>query len=353
MGAVNKKQADKVLRVSFGWLLITMFFVVVMGMLGGWLAGKIWMPLAPLTIEDGGQVVTTTQEVIISPNLSVAKVLERVERSVVMIGKKSERATFLLSATGVVITNDGLIVTAGDVPRSQLVAYDTGGKEMDVDYVGADELFGLTYLRIKEGVLSPIDMRAEQVPVGHELMAVSRNVTTLMPRTEFFRVNEYILPPELMPSGRQQILRGTIFNDFVLVGSPLIDEEGRLGGMIVNPEAGLGLPINQLKESIQRLTEGAREFDPFRELGFDIHYSFTEIEGTAERQFVGTILAVKAGLPAAEAGLKQGDIIVGAAGQSLNWNDSFVEIASKEMPLLLEIIRGGKRLEVTIEKTGE
>jgi S1-C subfamily serine protease len=349
MDIKNMGQEDKVIKISFRWLLLLLVLIIGFGMLGGWLAGQIWKPVYPLITASGKQVVTTTQEVVISPNLSAAENLKRVQRSVVMIGKGGKQIVESLLATGVVVTSDGLIVTTGDIPKSQLLAFDFEGRKIELDYVGEDELFGLTYLRLKNGVLSPLDIRMEEVSLAVELLVASRNITTFTPRAEFYRVHEYLLPPELMPAGRQSVFRGTEHSDKVLSGSPLIDEEGRLAGMLLNPAAGLALPANQVKESMQRVVEGRREFDPFVELGFTVHYSLLALEENAARQLVAEVEKIERNSPAA-AEMKVGDIIVGVEDKKLAWNESLVEKITRDLPLKIELIRGEDRMMIVLNE---
>lgn len=339
-----KNAAARVVRVSLAWILAGTITVVVLGMVGGVLAANLWWPRTIPVTEEGGRLVSTIQEVTISPNIAAAEILEASERSVVIIGQKGATAL----ATGFVATNDGIIITAGKLPADQLIAYDYQGKTVALERVGDDKLFGLTYLRAREAVLIPIDMRAEPVPVAYGLIAVSRSLPTLLPQAEFYRVSETILPPELAPAGIQQVFKGTQLAEADLAGSPLIDEEGQVAGILINPLAGLALPVNQLKESLDRVIGGQREKDRFGELGIELRYLLMAAGDTAGRQLMAEARAVMPASVAAAAGLKRGDIITRIDDTPLEWGKSVLAALSRDLPLALTVNRAGKQVIVTL-----
>ncbi len=342
-----KKAAARVVRVSLAWMLAGTITVVVLGMVGGALTAQLWWPRTIPVTEEGGRLVSTVQEVTISPNIAATKILEMSERSVVMIGREDAPGGAAL-ATGFVVTNDGIIVTARELPTDQLIAYDYQGKMAALERIGSDELFGLTYLRAREAVLIPIDMRAESVLVAYELMAVSRSWPTLLPRAEFYRVSETILPPELMPAGIQQVFKGAQLAETELAGSPLIDEEGQVAGILINPLAGLALPVNQLKESLDRVIGGQREKNRFEELGIELHYVLIATGDTAGRQFRAEVRAVMPDAVAAAANLKRGDIIVRIDDTPLEWGRSVLAALSHDLPLTLTVKRADKQEIITL-----
>lgn len=352
MDLKSKNAAARVVQVSLTGVLAGTIAVVVLGMVGGALTAQLWLPRTVPVTEEGGRLVSTVQEVTISPNIAAAEMLEASERSVVMIGREGAPGAMVL-ATGFVVTNDGMIVTAGELPSDQLIAYDYQGKTATLERVGSDELFGLIYLRAREAVLIPIDMRSGPVPVAYELMAVSRSLPTLLPRAEFYRVSETILPPELMPAGIQQVFKGTQLAETELTGSPLIDEEGHVAGILTNPLAGLALPVNQLKESLDRVIGGQREKNRFEELGIELRYLLTATGDTAGRQFMAEVREVMPAAVAAAANLKRGDIIMRIDDTPLEWGNSVLAGLSRDLPLTLTVNRADKQEIVTLRDLGD
>lgn len=346
--------AARVVRVSLAWLLAGVIAVTVLGMVGGVLAVQMWLPkTVPLT-EEGDRLVSTVQEVTISPNISASEMLQTAQRSVVVIDiDRGELQAPTALATGFVVTNDGILVTAGELPAGKLTAYDYQGNAVALERMGSDALFDLTYLRAREAVLIPLDMRSEPVPVAYELMAVSRSVPTLFPRAEFYRITETILPPELMPAGIQQVFKGTQLAETELTGSPLLDDEGYVAGLLINPAAGLALPVSHLKESLDRVVGGRREFDTFAELGLEFRYILVAAPEGRGRQLGAEVQAVLPNSVAAAAKLKRGDILVRINDRPLEWGSSVLGNLSQDLPLILTVDRAGKQMAVTLKDLDE
>lgn len=346
------KEDEEVVRVSFGWLFLGAAAIVLFSVFGGFISNRLWSPSVLPLINERDQLVVTTQQVVISPNTSSVEVLAEVEHSVVLI-KQSGRQSSPFIATGTIITNDGLLVTAGKIPSSALVALDYQGSEMTLELVGQDELYGLTYFRISDAVFSPLDLRSDQIPVAYKTMMVSRNAVTLLPKVQFYRINNLILPPQLMPAGVRRIVKGTVFNDESMQGSPIVDENGRLAGLVINPQAGLVLPADHLKESMERVVNNRREYNPFEELGFNIYYNFVTIPEKTGRQFVAEVISVAANTPAAKSGLVKGDLITGINEDVLAWDIDVVSMLSKDLPMTLIIQRDGNEVFLRLTEENE
>jgi S1-C subfamily serine protease len=321
--------------------------VVGFGFFGGFLATNVWPARPPLVAPDTDPLRSTVQEVTISPNIEAMQLLEQSHRSVVLIGGSPETAGEF--ATGVVVTNDGLIVTADTLPDGDPIVFDYQGRALEAQYVGQDELFGLVFLRMPESVLVPMDLRTTDVSVAEELLAISRSDVTFMPKVLFFRVLELTIPPELMPRGVRQVLRGMPTVDSGFAGSPLIDDDGRLAGLVVNPGAGLALPAHHIRESIDRVASGKREFDPFAEIGITVRYIFTHPEeADSSSRFAVEVTGVAPQSPAAAASLTRGDLIVAIGEMQVGWNESVLAALSGARPLTLTVQRAGTERTVHV-----
>lgn len=319
----NQIEANKsVVRVSLLWLFVGAALMVLLGMGGGVLANLIWSPTV-LPLTDGQEVITTTvQEVTISPNKAAAEIVNKADKSIVGITIK-DAATKTLLANGVVVTNDGLVVTSASLPKVDLTAIDSLGMEAPLSFVGSDELYGLTYLKFEEGVVGPLDLRKENVATGSELLLIGRAKLTFLPQAEKWGLKEWILPPEISPRGIQRIWRGSPLNDPTLTSGALIDDDGRLAGLIINGPAGLAISSEDLLVSMERLSQGKRETDPLSDLGVRLHFNL-QTGGGDGRQFTPQITSIEDDTPAALAGLKVQDILVAINGNKLNWDKSLV-----------------------------
>ncbi|MBI4022251.1 MAG: serine protease [Candidatus Andersenbacteria bacterium] len=327
---------QRVVRVSFGWLLSGALGVLALGWLGGVLAVQWWPARTPLPTAQNDRQFTTVQEVTITPNTAAAERVQNAQRSVVLLARR-QASRLVPEATGLVVTNDGLIVTVIDDADS-LLAYDHQGRELPLRLIGRDALFGVTYFRLSENVLLPFDLRTQPVPLAYELMGISRSESTFLPRTFFYPVLEVALPPELSPGGVQRVLRGPAINDDHIAGSPLLDDDGKLAGMMLNPAAGLALPIDHLAASMERVSAGQREVDPFTNFGLHLRYEFAPVTAGGERRFVAAVTGVTANSPAAAGQVAEGDLITSVNGQEIRWE----EVVLKQLaavPITLSVRR--------------
>lgn len=318
----QNQDSDQIVRIPIVWVFIGVLAMILLGAVGGMLSSQLWpTQRTPLT-NDQEQIVTMVQEVTISPNQAAADVVAKADRSIVGIITTSSSDKTLIAA-GIVVTNDGLVMTSATLPKSELVAIDWQGAEVPLRLIGRDELFGLTYLRIEEGLLSPLDIRANNVPIGNELLVVSRAQTTRSVRADNYLVKEWVLPPEIGPSGIQQLLKGTPIDTAVLAGSALIDDETRLAGIVLNKQAGLIIGGDHLLMSMQRIATNKREVDPLGELGIKVHYAL-EVDEDGKRIFVAEIVSVDKKSWAAENDLRVRDKVRALDNEKLDWQKSFV-----------------------------
>lgn len=344
----TKQQSERIIRLSFSWVVLSLVIVLLFGALGGVIAQQVWQPKLPPLTSDTGQLITTVQEVTISPNTAAVQLVENSHRSVVLLGQAVGGEKSVV-ATALVVTNDGLLVTSTDVPSGQMVVHNHEGSSIAIDFVGRDELFGLTYFRIPSGVFVPLELQAAEVPVASRLLVLSRSAQTLQPLAHPFDVSEHIVPNAPLPKGIQRLLKGTPVLDSVMAGSPLLDDEGKVVALLINGPQGLALPASYLRESSDRIINNQRERDPMDEAGLTLTYSFADTGEPPQRQFVVQVQAVRFGSPAAIAGVSPGDIIIKAGDDIIDWNTSIVERLSQPLPLSLTVRRQGEEHVLTLQ----
>jgi len=126
-----------------------------------------------------------------------------------------------------------------------------------------------------------------------------------------------------------------------------LDDEGSVSGIIINPGAGLALPVQHLRESLQRLTQGQRESDPLGEMGLNLKYRFVAL-GDEPARFVAEIRTVSPSSRASEAGLHPGDIILTIGGDDVSEERSVAGSLLGDEPLRLTVRRGERIIEIGV-----
>jgi S1-C subfamily serine protease len=305
-----------VVRFSVWWMAFFILATLGIGIAGGIAGQQMFQASLPPLIENEQGITTVTQTVTISPNKATEDLITTAERSIFLINQADKPI-----AMAPMITSDGLIVTAAGV-RGSLTAYDNEGREVTVEYVGEDSLFGLTYLRLPKTVVSPLDLRANDVPVGHTLVAMSRDEETFTSQIEMVTANEYQLPKSGQPAGVQRILESQVDLQELWLGAPLLDEEGKIAGLWLGDQT--ILPVNLLRASLERFSANNREKDVLKDLGLSVSYEFKRAPEDQIVTFGAQLIAVKPNSPAARANLKIGDTIIAINDQPLVWTESFI-----------------------------
>ncbi len=329
---------EQPIRLTLRWVVLVVLLLFATGVAGGMVGQKLLAPpLPPLT--SGDQLITQVQEVTISPNSAAADTVVSVSRSVMLLGTRTGTVVQPV-ATGVVVTNDGLLATTTQIAGNDIVAIDDTGAVVALEAVGEDPVFGLFYWRIPQVVVVPLDLRREPVAIGSELLAISRSNITKQTKVIEYRVQELILPTLDDPRGQQQLVMGTGNVPTLMVGAPAIDEEGRLSGLLLGTEGRL-LPTEALQQSLARLAADQREFSPLEQLGLDLEYSF-------DTTFVARIRNVTPGTPAALAKLQRGDTLLTINNEPIVWDRSVIGQLSASLPLSLTFRRGEETLSAQV-----
>jgi S1-C subfamily serine protease len=249
-------------------------------------------------------------EDIISAVVAVKTHINPEGRTVEGLGRDRE-------GTGIVIDNDGLIVTIGYLMVEAYAAeiVDQKGRTVPASVVGYDHETGFGLLRAIEPLkLTPMAIgKSSELKVHDALLIASHggadmvSVAQLVAKREFAGSWEYMLeealftsPPHPAWSGAALISRE---GKLVGVGSLII---GDVGGQGERTPGNMFVPIDRLPPILADLLADGRVAGPGRPwLGVNTD----EARG---RLFV---TRVTPGGPADQAGIKRGDVVIGVAGE--------------------------------------
>lgn len=321
---------EQTIRLSVTTLGVVIVGVVLLGMAGG-LMVQFFLPTATPLTDTLEPVLTTVQEVTISPSNAAVNVVERSQRSVLLLGD---------DGIGFVLTSDGLVVSPLAMGAVTPAATDERGLQLPLETVGRDPVYGLSYYRLQNTVLPPLDIRRDDPGVAARLLILGRSPLTFQPRTADFTLQEYSVPADGGPKGWHRLGRGTPLSGGILPGSPLLDEEGRVSGIVVDVGQGLVLPVSQVTESLNRVVANKREQDPFEEVGIVARPLFGIFAPERPVALGLQLTAVRPQSPASTAGLKTGDIITGFNQTPFTWNSNpaaLLRVASR--PLTVTFMR--------------
>lgn len=280
---------------------------------------------------------------------TVSRVAERVGPSVVGIGSRQRGSGFVVDG-GRVLTNahnvrgDEVTVTFADgrTDRGRLVGIDVDG---DLAVVATDT-GGTPALEWAPGdapAMGTAVLGAAALPGGGA--RVTLGSVSAVERA--FRG----------PGGRR--IRGSLEHTAPLApgssGGPLVDVEGRLVGVNTNRIGEgfyLAIPADAaLRERVDALGRGESAARP--RLGIAVAPSFVARRlrrsvGLPERDGL-LVRSVEEGSPAAHAGIREGDLVVAAAGRPVvDVDDLHDVIAGTPLPFDVTIVRGTEELTVKV-----
>jgi S1-C subfamily serine protease len=279
----------------------------------------------------------------------VTAVAQSVLPSVASIAVRSRRGNGGGSAS--VITPDGYLLTSAHVVAGTRSAEATfaDGTTVAADIAGRDELSDLAVLKARGAVPEPVTMgRAEDLHVGQLVVAIGN------PLGLAGSVTAGIVSGlgRSLPTKSGRVVDEVIQTDAALnpgnSGGVLADGRGRMVGVntaVAGVGLGLAVPINT---STHKIIAALMHTGRVRRAWLGIAGAHIPVPPAAAAKLGTThglqIASVVAGSPAAEAGLRRGDIVVSVDGKN-------VVTATAIQQLMVEDAIA-RRIEMTVWRNG-
>jgi S1-C subfamily serine protease len=279
----------------------------------------------------------------------VTAVAQTVMPSVASIAVRSRRGNGGGSAS--VITSDGYLLTSAHVVAGTRSAQATfaDGTTVAADIAGRDELSDLAVLKARGAVPAPVSMgRAEELQVGQLVVAVGN------PLGLAGSVTAGIVSGlgRSLPTRSGRVVDEVIQTDAALnpgnSGGVLADGRGRMVGVntaVAGVGLGLAVPINA---STHKIIAALMHTGRVRRAWLGIAGAHIPVPPAAAAKLGTThglqIASVVAGSPAAEAGLRRGDIVLSVDGKN-------VVTATAIQQLMVEDAIA-RRIEMTVWRNG-
>jgi S1-C subfamily serine protease len=279
----------------------------------------------------------------------VTAVAQSVLPSVASVAVRSRRGNGGGSAS--VITPDGYLLTSAHVVAGTRSAEATfaDGTSVAADIAGRDELSDLAVLKARGAVPEPVTMgRAEDLHVGQLVVAIGN------PLGLAGSVTAGIVSGlgRSLPTKSGRVVDEVIQTDAALnpgnSGGVLADGRGRMVGVntaVAGVGLGLAVPINA---STHKIIAALMHTGRVRRAWLGIAGAHIPVPPAAAAKLGTThglqIASVVAGSPAAEAGLRRGDIVVSVDGKN-------VVTATAIQQLMVEDAIA-RRIEMTVWRNG-
>ncbi|GAA3547540.1 trypsin-like peptidase domain-containing protein [Nonomuraea rosea] len=306
-----------------------------------------------------------------SSQLTVAEVAAKVQPTVVMIqGQTGEGSGVVLSEDGLILTNNHVVVGAGQGGGQMTVKF-SDGKTAKATVVGTDPATDLAVIRAEgvSGLTGATLGDSDQLKVGDAVLAigsplgldgsVTAGIVSALDRTlTVGGEQQQQIPPgwgqqqQSQASGTTTI-GGAIQTDAAInpgnSGGALVNAAGELIGIntaIASEAAGGGvgfaIPVNTAKQVSEQLISSGKVSHAF--LGVSVTDATGDVPGALVRE-------ITADSPADKAGLKQGDLITQIGGKAVDGGDTVVGQVRGFKPgqqVKITYMRDGKAGEATV-----
>ncbi|MGW0804552.1 S1C family serine protease [Nonomuraea sp. NPDC002799] len=339
---------------------------------GGIVGAVVATSFQPEQVASGGSGTPSPVFRSASKELTVAEVAAKVQPTVVMIqGQTGEGSGVVLSADGLILTNNHVVEGAGQGGGQMSVKF-SDGKTAKASVVGTDPPTDLAVIRA-EGVA---DLTAaalgdsDALKVGDAVLAigsplgldgsVTAGIVSALDRTLTVGGEQrQQIPPgwgqeqQQSQGGATTTIGGAIQTDASInpgnSGGALVNAAGELVGIntaIASDAAGGGvgfaIPVNTAKQVSQQLIDSGKVSHAF--LGVSVTDATGDVPGALIRQ-------VTSGSPAEKAGLQQGDLITKIGDKAVDGGDTVVGQVRGFKPgqeVKITYMRDGKAAEVTV-----
>jgi putative serine protease PepD len=310
--------------------------------------------------DDDGATATAvqtapTRSVADGTQLSVNEIYQRAKDGVVLVSTRTQSSPLLppgqgggggATGSGFVIDDEGHVLTNQHVVDNaeNVTVRFPNGDEVGAKVVGADASSDVAVLEldsVPSGV-TPVELgSSESLEIGDLVVAIGSPFG--LEGTVTSGIVSALHRELTAPDGFT--IDGAIQTDAAInpgnSGGPLLDGQGRVVGINSqiasssggNEGIGYAVPIETAKEVADALIAGTTIERPF--LGVRL----------ADADNGGQVVEVTSGSPAADAGLKQGDVIIEVDGEKVASGDDVRRAVAAGKP--------GDKLELTVRRNGE
>lgn len=292
---------------------------------------------------------------------TITKVVEDVGPSVVTIAtvqvaRDQYLRTFPIEGigSGVVISDDGLIVTNHHVVRNARRAEVTlpDGRRFDADYVAGNPEADLALLRVDAKGLRAAELGdSEKLRVGQLAIAIGSPFGQML--------NGPTVTVGVVSALHRNLAGpGAVIEDLLQTDAPinpgnsggaLLDSQGRVIGIntAIIPQAqgiGFAIPIHRVKALLEDAKADPNRDRPWLGIGGITLTPMVAKANQIEEQRGVAVFSVEKGSPAAVAGLRERDVIVGLEGETLHSVEQLKSQIAKKKP--------GEEVQVDLRRQG-
>ena len=354
-------------------ILIVVALAMIFGFIGSLLGGFLLRKIPSTTIQQSKQVVIDQQT-------AVANVAKKVGPSVVSIVSSSAQVDPYTGSstlaktgagTGIIVTNDGLVLTnkhvvEGGESFTIITSDNTEYKEAKV--VATDPSNDLAFIRFNGKNLTPAELGdSDKVEVGQSAVAIGNALGQFQNTVTTGVISGKSRPITTSGSNGSSESLSNLFQTDAAInpgnsGGPLVDIEGKVIGINTAvagsaQNIGFAIPINDAKNVLASVIKTGKIVRPYIGIRYitlneDIAKANNLSSNTGALIYgKGNQLAIIPGSPADKAGLQEGDIILKIDGTEINETNTISSVVGRKKPgdkLEIIYLRDGKQNKTSV-----
>jgi serine protease Do len=328
-------------------------------------------------------IINKTEQITIKEDDSINEIASQASNAVVNIISVSTATDALnktpkiadQSATGIVVTSDGMIATYREAiieKNAKYKAFLYDGSNFDASLVGIDEFSNMAFLKINASNLTAISFAdSTEVRPGKRVVAIGNSFGEYQNRYSAGLLGNisktFNLSGQTVSSTEklEGVFETDMYDKVEFVGGPVIGYSGDMIGIIGkltidNQDRYFEVPSDAIRQSIRLALDGKLDSRPF----FGAYYlSITKEYSIAHNldQDRGAIifspsgkqgLAILSGSPAEKAGLRIGDIVTMVGAQGVNLDNPLSNLLAQYMKgdaIELTVARGDQEIKVPVK----
>lgn len=393
--------ASLLLRKAFLFSFIALFVLVVGGIGGVYFERSLVPRLAASKYFSGWDffkkatehvtVINKTEQVVVREDDTVEKIVSQPATAVVnivalpTIAKDAKGNTASLGAaaetvattTGVLLTNDGMVVTYSELPfDTEKTAYSIllfDGTIHQATFVGRDTFTNLSFFRVNDASNTPAIALAnsDDARVGRKLIAIGNTFAEYQNRLSvglLGNINRiFNLSGKTVASSEkwEGVFEMDLLKPEAFIGGAVIGYNGEMVGVvgaltINNTLQSFLIPSNAVRDSLNHVINGTLDKRPMLGVYYlPITKALALGQGLPRDRGAliysrsgSTGLAIIDGSPARKAGLVTGDIIISLNGTEINLDNPLPELLSHFNvgdTITLLILHAGTEQTVTVK----
>src|SRR5277367_4079791 len=269
--------------------------------------------------------------------------------------------------SGVIVTTDGTILTNNHVidGASDIKVYLSDKREFKAKLVGADPKTDIAVLKIEASGLPTLPIGdSGQLNVGDLIFAIgdpfgigetaTMGIVSATGRANLGIENyeNFIQTDAAINPGNSGGAMIDIHGNLVGINTAILSHGGGMGGEGGNEGVGFAIPVSMAKPVMDQILNHGKVVRGY--LGVHIQDLTPELARAFGLKDSGGVLIgdVSSGTPAAQAGLKKGDVILQVNGQAVNASNQLrVQISqfAPGTPIKLQIWRNGGEQDVSLK----